>query len=104
MLCPLPQAVYPCVYREHAFLNVMPVVSGGLSLCIQGTCKPLLYQLSFVRFIPVYTGNIDIDLSLKIAESVYPCIYREHLLLDFPTLKKNGLSLYIQGTLAPLLI
>ena len=33
----LSVAVYPCVYREHLTVTDCRVLTGGLSLCIQGT-------------------------------------------------------------------
>ena len=55
--------VYPCVYREHAdrFSDVR--ISIGLSLCIQGTCLSRSFRAVSSRFIPVYTGNINLNLT-----------------------------------------
>ena len=49
--------VYPCVYREHHWINLVRNWQCGLSLCIQGTPEPPLTPTYIVRFIPVYTGN-----------------------------------------------
>ena len=51
------------------------------------------------RFIPVYTGNIDTEILKILIQTVYPCVYREHV--DNTVLIENifGLSLCIQGTL-----
>ena len=96
-------AVYPCVYREHAVAShipndrnrFIPVYTGntinwlcvfsqtcGLSLCIQGTRSDSVIKIGENRFIPVYTGNtLSVDLSASF-KSVYPCVYREHFLIN----------------------
>ena len=91
--------VYPCVYREHA--NRMEMINGkdGLSLCIQGTSIFRMLIFDFLRFIPVYTGNIKKFIMLLFINAVYPCVYREHLTLVLHQHIANGLSLCIQGTL-----
>ena len=71
----------------------------GLSLCIQGTHinnSPLKKQL---RFIPVYTGNTDSKYKSFSDNPVYPCVYREHILIMHFQQMRGGLSLCIQGTL-----
>ena len=52
--------VYPCVYREHVLWYWCWCWLFGLSLCIQGTSTHYLSKNHPIRFIPVYTGNIDI--------------------------------------------
>ena len=70
----------------------------GLSLCIQGTRLAISDHLAPVRFIPVYTGN-TIDIMSEIAAAtVYPCVYREHVLSGGANEDDCGLSLCIQGT------
>ena len=82
IICKVPflkkGAVYPCVYREHTTVMSKQHFKTGLSLCIQGTSRTgnLVYQK--IRFIPVYTGNMQ----------------RQQLIL----ITQNGLSLCIQGT------
>ena len=93
------RSVYPCVYREHGWYCRCYCGRCGLSLCIQGTshlnkCLPSQY-----RFIPVYTGNIDINLPSVVLPSVYPCVYREHHQVWNQSHHLIGLSLCIQGTL-----
>ena len=59
--CPLNPAlktVYPCAYREHAFINQPTNFAIGLSLCIQGTSERFTEIVPDERFIPVHTGNI----------------------------------------------
>ena len=51
--------VYPCVYREHVDAIRNFELDNGLSLCIQGTSVLVLLHLLQMRFIPVYTGNIQ---------------------------------------------
>ena len=92
-------AVYPCVYREHIIHIHYKKKIYGLSLCIQGTHVENLSNLWCFRFIPVYTGNTTVKASLDLRNSVYPCVYREHLRqYDLKDLH-HGLSLCIQGTL-----
>ncbi len=74
----------------------------GLSLCIQGTRFKIIWQLSFWRFIPVYTGNTQIIQHLRSHHLVYPCVYREHGYGDGLQRDGFGLSLCIQGTLPKL--
>ena len=52
--------VYPCVYREHIEQNTKNKNAYGLSLCIQGTLRYHQRTTRRWRFIPVYTGNIDV--------------------------------------------
>ena len=52
-VCP----VYPCVYREHYFVDHRVFRILGLSLCIQGTLPNAEAANIPTRFIPVYTGN-----------------------------------------------
>ena len=76
----------------------MPVASGGLSLCIQGTSKHKSVDLHQMRFIPVYTGNISITNFEALSAPVYPCVYREHSSFLQKRQLNVGLSLCIQGT------
>ena len=91
-------SVYPCVYREHITLTSTVACCSGLSLCIQGTLmrKKLTYYCT--RFIPVYTGNTPSNLISFIPCPVYPCVYREHMILGLVSFMIDGLSLCIQGT------
>ena len=70
----------------------------GLSLCIQGTFEVSTTIKNCIRFIPVYTGNIDNDGARVFIGTVYPCVYREHMIMKYLLLIKDGLSLCIQGT------
>ena len=91
--------VYPCVYREHLRLWEPNVLQGGLSLCIQGTLNNSSINRSRIRFIPVYTGNTSAETTSNTVNSVYPCVYREHITVESPINSFCGLSLCIQGTL-----
>ena len=71
-------SVYPCVYREHLTVTKVPHSKSGLSLCIQGTCSAVVEYNAFIRFIPVYTGNIKNAGCTQVMRPVYPCVYREH--------------------------
>ena len=73
-------AVYPCVYREHQLYTGRKKDARGLSLCIQGTLSLLLTASQRRRFIPVYTGNTELMETYTPAVTVYPCVYREHIL------------------------
>ena len=71
-------SVYPCAYREHyPRITIMRQIR-GLSLCIQGTFKLDVFFIRFYRFIPVHTGNINVDCLPSKSPTVYPCAYREH--------------------------
>ena len=74
-------AVYPCVYREHSVPLLGDLVPAGLSLCIQGTLNQRRFSSPPGRFIPVYTGNINVFFCFICHISVYPCVYREHAVL-----------------------
>ena len=91
--------VYPCVYREHIFDRNRIVLLFGLSLCIQGTLNFRHITVSLGRFIPVYTGNTQLENFQFIMHSVYPCVYREHSYICNNVVFRRGLSLCIQGTL-----
>ena len=73
--------IYPCVYREHCLSRLQASAVRGLSLCIQGTLYIHCFLIALLRFIPVHTGNIMKSLFSFLYKSVYPCAYREHLLL-----------------------
>ena len=93
-----PLSVYPCVYREHAPIFVFELFAIGLSLCIQGTFVKQRKYWENKRFIPVYTGNMfKLTLNLRI-NAVYPCVYREHVIVPVVYSELAGLSLCIQGT------
>ena len=74
-------AVYPCAYREHHVPFHSPTNVGGLSLCIQGTLSCAENIFKEKRFIPVHTGNIAVSPDSHFIPAVYPCAYREHLLI-----------------------
>ena len=71
-------AVYPCVYREHCYYQLISHRNLGLSLCIQGTRAVIRNQLVYL--------------------TVYPCVYREHIYVKTSEQCLIGLSLCIQGT------
>ena len=73
--------VYPCVYREHQYIELYKYLDGGLSLCIQGTHQSHQLIASDQRFIPVYTGNTNHGVIPNLGIAVYPCVYREHAAL-----------------------
>ena len=82
MLCNIDASpIYPCVYREHASNPFGCLTNAGLSLCIQGTSYKLLHCCCNSRFIPVCTGNTFINLIGKNIVTVYPCVYREHVII-----------------------
>ena len=73
----------------------------GLSLCIQGTRVTLHGWFLGLRFIPVYTGNTMNRYPRSSWTPVYPCVYREHILIRNNSIWNIGLSLCIQGTRLP---
>ena len=94
----IKKPVYPCVYREHFTLQLSLRQKGGLSLCVQGTRLIRGQSLTGFRFIPVCTGNTCQNCPSNSANTVYPCVYREHypcLIMSSPSF---GLSLCVQGT------
>ena len=46
----------------------------------------------------MYTGNTFIKIFVIFGVTVYPCVYREHLVVQLVTAAQLGLSLCIQGT------
>ena len=90
--------VYPCVYREHQVSLHHIECFIGLSLCIQGTYFPQGIFDNHMRFIPVYTGNINARPKQRNTKTVYPCVYREHKKSSNFCRPSSGLSLCIQGT------
>ena len=62
----------------------------------------LLIITSFIYsiywFIPVFTRNTDKEVEKPTPQSVYPCVYREHLGACSFSIVISGLSLCIQGT------
>ena len=93
-----PSSVYPCVYREHRSKRSTRQTNDGLSLCVQGTQYIQLGVHLKTRFIPVCTGNTFIHSTITIINSVYPCVYREHVSESKETFDWCGLSLCVQGT------
>ena len=75
------EPVYPCVYREHPCFIFLAWMKSGLSLCIQGTQYISFHAVINLRFIPVYTGNTSLFNVMVTVSSVYPCVYREHIIL-----------------------
>ena len=90
--------VYPCVYREHSSGISSMTASTGLSLCVQGTLGSPCLSCQIDRFIPVCTGNIKDEFASIKTISVYPCVYREHLIVLQRLKNLAGLSLCVQGT------
>ena len=88
------------MYREHVLCFLPKYLATGLSLCIQGTSDLNNKLPNTERFIPVYTGNICFSIKSITLLTVYPCVYREHLLRALCATKNGGLSLCIQGTYA----
>ena len=79
MLCNIDASpIYPCPYRERLFAVFFGIYF-GLSLCIQGTHCWDLAHCFFDRFIPVHTGNTNIERYCQSIDAVYPCAYREHI-------------------------
>ena len=93
-----PNPIYPCAYREHHGSMPPDLIDYGLSLCIQGTFSYSLFLVTRSRFIPVHTGNINLNPPAVWSHSVYPCAYREHYQKGFNEMTNSGLSLCIQGT------
>ena len=73
--------INPCVYREHNTVTQVSLSDGGLSLCVQGTFCACIWILRKSRFIPVCTGNMEKSFVLSEAITVYPCVYREHMVI-----------------------
>ena len=94
----LMEAVYPCVYREHRIPGIYGGTIAGLSLCVQGTSHNIERVSGHLRFIPVCTGNMCSKQNPKNANTVYPCVYREHEYIFFEIPNNHGLSLCVQGT------
>ena len=90
--------VYPCAYREHSVFFNPRVDCFCLSLCIQGTCIFTTQKTSYAMFIPVHTGNIEIQVRTLLQHAVYPCAYREHWCYTKAKNNQRCLSLCIQGT------
>ena len=76
----------------------MQIEGDGLSLCIQGTLTWYLSDVNLSRFIPVYTGNAYMTGILLNEMPVYPCVYRERIIIILTMMINCGLSLCIQGT------
>ena len=73
------QRFIPVYTGNTAVSTVITANLSGLSLCIQGTPQFITSIIIKNRFIPVYTGNTFFN-SLKCSlETVYPCVYREHI-------------------------
>ena len=94
-----PESVYPCAYREHTTVSINASLHCGLSLCIQGTHTDNFLIFPNQRFIPVHTGNTHWYCDIILLSTVYPCAYREHIMVATEVKNNDGLSLCIQGTL-----
>ena len=86
------------VCREHQACDDGGIAWRGLSLCIQGTCPISLPTNSWKRFIPVCTGNMRAIIFNQASCAVYPCVYREHAIINSRNTSCTGLSLCVQGT------
>ena len=93
-----PFSVYPCVYREHIRPELFRFAKTGLSLCVQGTHFKRNNLIFAFRFIPVCTGNTWNCVLHSALCPVYPCVYREHFNLGDKVVLNGGLSLCVQGT------
>ena len=98
VLLVMHRTVYPCVYRERVDNSRVYWSTVGLSLCIQGTLLAQKLPPIQLRFIPVYTGNAGNGIIVSVADSVYPCVYRERSRKTTAPALTAGLSLCIQGT------
>ena len=70
-------AVYPCTYRELVSPLLAIMDDGGISLYLQGTLHFVPLPITFLRYIPVPTGNSGVYKTRDELEAVYPCTYRE---------------------------
>ena len=86
------------MYREHYLCLFFSHLLSGLSLCVQGTFPIVDVKNLFCRFIPVCTGNILVFVVKIYPRSVYPCVYREHIISSGIRGFLYGLSLCVQGT------
>ena len=73
----------------------------GISLYLQGTLDSLINNLFFIRYIPVPTGNSSDLLAPINFLTVYPCTYRELVVVAYFRFFDAGISLYLQGTPLP---
>ena len=73
----------------------------GISLYLQGTQCTRFYRENIGRYIPVPTGNASRITEALLVTPVYPCTYRELDITEHDSLIISGISLYLQGTLAP---
>ena len=72
----------------------------GLTLRVQGTTIKFTREITWQRFIPVYTGNTKTQYDRPKCTPVYPCVYREHSDVFLLPPLGRGLSLCVQGTLS----
>ena len=92
-------SVYPYVYREHKNQFQKKLAKNGLSLCVQGTLDVKNISRREERFIPMCIGNTYKEKGSKVANTVYPYVYREHMFDKRMCDDDTGLSLCVQGTL-----
>ena len=70
----------------------------GISLYPQGTLPTSSVVLTISRYIPVPTGNARTRWGDIQHSAVYPCTYRELMILLMSWFLHLGISLYLQGT------
>ena len=90
--------VYPCTYRELKTPFFTSACEAGISLYLQGTLALKTLALNRSRYIPVPTGNSKYHCASFLSSPVYPCTYRELILLASLISSFRGISLYLQGT------
>ena len=93
-------AVYPCTYRELLLGDLSKMFGSGISLYLQGTRPNSVIRIQNHRYIPVPTGNSHRPSYQTRWLAVYPCTYRELCCIITTSTKRDGISLYLQGTLA----
>ncbi len=90
--------IYPRIHGEHNPARLFKAVDNGSSPYARGTLFWRDDSKVFVRFIPVYTGNIWSVHFLVCREPVHPRIHGEHAVIATLAQLAVGSSPYTRGT------
>ena len=92
------RTVHPRIHGEHPREGISGGLCNGSSPHTRGTLVPPPHRCPSVRFIPAYTGNMNISRFSSLTGSVHPRIHGEHYTGNITTLSSAGSSPHTRGT------
>ncbi len=91
-------AVHPRTRGEHMSLPQFIIIRTGSSPHTRGTCKKLIAEALFFRFIPAHAGNIAMTLLPLFNITVHPRTRGEHETVARKLVEDLGSSPHTRGT------